>query len=47
MADSHGVWIAGNYSAYGTNASGVALYVEGKSLYWMSSIGGQLAGGCS
>ena len=46
IADSHGVWFAGSYSSNGTNATGVALYVPGSGFYWMSSIGGQLAGGC-
>ncbi len=48
IADSHGVWFAGNFnSAYGgASATGVALYVAGEGLFWMSSIGGQLAGGC-
>ena len=46
VADSHGVWFAGNYATYGNQASGVALYVPGSGFYWMSSIGGQLAGGC-
>jgi hypothetical protein len=47
VADSHGVWLAGNYAVqYGNQTTGVALYVPGSGLYWMSSIGGQLAGGC-
>jgi hypothetical protein len=46
VADSHGVWFAGNYSSYGRGETGVALYVPGSGFYWMSSIGGQLAGGC-
>jgi hypothetical protein len=47
VADSHGVWFAGNYQApYGQSSTGVALYVPGSGFYWMSSIGGQLAGGC-
>ena len=47
VADSHGVWFAGNYQQpYGIQATGVALYVPGSGFYWMSSIGGQLAGGC-
>jgi hypothetical protein len=47
VADSHGVWLAGNYAVqYGNQTTGVALYVPGAGLYWMSSIGGQLAGGC-
>jgi hypothetical protein len=47
VADSHGVWFAGNWSSYGSNATGIALYVAGSGMYWMSSIGGQLAGGCN
>jgi hypothetical protein len=46
IADSHGLWFAGNYNGYGNQATGVALYVPGSGFYWMSSIGGQLAGGC-
>lgn len=48
IADSHGIWFPGNFNgAYGgPSATGVALYVPGSGLYWMSSIGGQLAGGC-
>ena len=47
IADSHGIWFAGNYSGgYGGSATGMALYVPGSGLYWMSSIGAQLAGGC-
>jgi len=46
FADSQRVWFAGNYSSYGNNATAVALYVPGHGFYWMSSIGGQLAGGC-
>jgi hypothetical protein len=47
IADSHGVWFAGNYQVpYGQSATGVALYVPDSGFYWMSSIGGQLAGGC-
>jgi len=46
IADSHGLWFAGNYTGYGNQATGVALYVPGSGFYWMSSIGGQLAGGC-
>ena len=45
IADSHGVWFAGNYTNYGRGETGVALYT-GSAFYWMSSIGGQLAGGC-
>jgi hypothetical protein len=47
IADSHGVWFAGNYSNGWQNTTGVALYVAGSGIYWMSNIGGQLAGGCS
>jgi hypothetical protein len=48
IADSHGIWFAGNFSSpySGGSATGIALYVAGSGLYWMSSIGGQLAGAC-
>jgi hypothetical protein len=47
VADSHGIWFAGSYSdGYGSNATGLALYVPGSGFYWMSSYGAQLAGGC-
>jgi hypothetical protein len=39
IVDSHGIWLAGN--------NGAALRVEGQGWYWMSGIGGQLAGGCA
>lgn len=45
IADSHGIWLTGSYSSYGRGASGLALYT-GSAFYWMSDIGGQLAGGC-
>ncbi len=38
IADSHGLWLAGG--------NGIALYVDGQGWYWMSNLGGQLAGGC-
>ena len=38
IADSHGLWIAGG--------NGIALHVDGQGWYWMSNLGGQLAGGC-
>lgn len=37
IADSHGLWFAGG--------NGIALYVAGR-WYFMSNLGGQLAGGC-
>jgi hypothetical protein len=47
VADSHGIWFSGNYQSLGGySATGVALYVPGSGFYWMSNIGGQLAGGC-
>jgi len=47
IADSHGIWFAGNYTnPYGGQASGLALYVAGSGLYVLSGIVGQLAGGC-
>ncbi len=39
ISDRHGIWLAGG--------NGVALYVPGGGWYLMSSIGGQLAGGCN
>ncbi len=49
VADSHGIWFAGNYSSpyTGVNATGIALYVPNTGFYWMSGIQGQLGGGCS
>ncbi len=46
IADSHGIWFAGNSAYGGPSATGVALYVPGSGFYWMSNIGGQLAGAC-
>jgi hypothetical protein len=50
IADSHGIWFAGNYTtnAYGqSQTSGLAVYVAGSGLYVMSNLGAQLAGGCT
>jgi hypothetical protein len=48
VAEGHGIWFSGYGSTiYGGNASGVALYVPGRGLYFMSGIAGQLAGACS
>jgi hypothetical protein len=49
VADSHGIWFAGNYQGDrygGSQANGLALYVAGSGMYVMSSVVGQLAGGC-
>jgi hypothetical protein len=46
VADSHGLWFVFYYQAP-PYSQGVALYVPGTGLYWMSSYGVQLAGGCS
>ena len=48
VADSHGIWFSGFYNGgyNGGSANGIALYVPGQGLYWMSGIGAQLAGGC-
>jgi hypothetical protein len=49
FADSHGIWITGNYTIPNSNqgGSGIALYVAGSGLYIMSAtIGGLVAGGC-
>ena len=48
IADSHGVWIPVNYSVpYYQSTQGIVLYVAGSGLYWMTSLGTQIAGGCS
>jgi hypothetical protein len=48
IADSHGVWIPVNYSVpYVQSTQGIVLYVAGSGLYWMTSLGTQIAGGCS
>jgi hypothetical protein len=39
ISDRHGIWLAGG--------NAIALYVQGGGWYLMSSIGGQLAGGCN
>lgn len=47
IADRFGVWfpVNGNFQ-YGQSTPGIVLYVAGSGLYWMSSLGAQLAGGC-
>ncbi len=47
IADKNGVWfpVYGNFQ-YGQSTPGFVLYVAGSGLYWMSSLGAQLAGGC-
>jgi hypothetical protein len=47
VADSQGVWFPMYSNSFNSSTPGVALYVAGKGLYWMSSIGIQLGGGCS
>jgi hypothetical protein len=48
LADSHGIWFVMNYFVpYGISAQGIALYVPGSGIYWMSTLGTQLAGGCA
>jgi hypothetical protein len=42
FADSHGIWIP----VYFQSSPGFLLYVSGSGLYWMTSFGAQLAGGC-
>jgi hypothetical protein len=49
VADSHGVWFPGSWSPgyyTGQSGNGLALYVKGSGMYWMSSYQVQLAGGC-
>jgi hypothetical protein len=48
LADGHGIWFPMSYSLpNGPSTQGLALYVPGSGLYWMSSLQVQLAGGCS
>jgi hypothetical protein len=49
IADSHGIWIPGNYTVPNSNqgGNGIALYVPGSGLYMMSGIGGPVAGVCA
>jgi len=47
VVDSHGIWFSGYSAGYNQSTQGVALYVAGSGFYWMSGIGGQLAGACS
>lgn len=42
VSDSHGVWMVGGSG--GNN--GLILYARGSGLYWMATVGAQLAGGC-
>lgn len=44
IADSYGIWFP--IYVQGPNVAGIALYVQGSGLYWMASVGGQLAGAC-
>ena len=43
VADSHGTWFPIYMRYYG---QGIALYIAGRGIYTVSSIGAQLAGGC-
>jgi hypothetical protein len=48
LADGHGIWFPMSYSVpNGPASQGLALYVPGSGLYWMSSLQVLLAGGCS
>lgn len=48
LADGHGIWFPMSYNVpNGPGSTGLALYVPGSGLYWMSSLTVQLAGGCS
>lgn len=48
ISDSHGIWLPVNYSVpYSQSTQGIVLYVPGSGLYWMSSLGAQIGGGCS
>ncbi len=46
VADSHGIWFPAYFQGYG-NTQGFVLYIPGSGTYWLASLGGQLAGGCS
>jgi hypothetical protein len=46
VGDSHGLWMGGNYGAYYSSMSGLALYVPSYGLYWMSNLSAFIAGGC-
>jgi hypothetical protein len=46
IGDSNGLWMPISAGCCQV-VSGIALYVPGQGVYWMSSLGGQLAGGCS
>ena len=41
VSDANGIW----FGAY-SNTQGLVLYVPNKGVYWMSNLGGSLAGGC-
>jgi hypothetical protein len=47
VADSHGIWFPMYFNTFGFSGPGLALYVPGQGLYWMSSVGAQLGGGCA
>lgn len=48
IGDAHGIWMSIQVSlGYYGGQSGVALYVPGANVYWMSNYQVQLAGGCS
>jgi hypothetical protein len=47
VGDSHGVWFAAAYrNPYTGSQPGIAAYIAGSGVYWMSNIVGQLAGPC-
>ena len=47
IADGHGLWFPISNRQGSFFSQGVALYIAGSGLYWMTSYGVQLAGGCS
>ena len=48
LADSRGIWFPMYFSVpYGQSTVGLALYIPGSGLYWMSNYGTQLAGACA
>jgi hypothetical protein len=47
IADSHGVWFSAGTQDFSGSRTIQVLYVPGSGVYGMSSVGVQLAGGCS
>ena len=46
VGDGHGIWFPAYVQQYPNGEAGMALVVPGSGVYWMSNVGGQLAGSC-